>query len=136
MVCVIPANQTQPVHWIVPAPFYTDGDGIAELTALPTVSQASVAAGRRVTVQIPVDSDTGYIQLMLADQHSTHTQFGYNLSTNFPAIQVVVYDFPVLITVPANTYQLAVVTAKSAVDYKFGLHYLPSMLKVLRIYKS
>ncbi|MDH4263796.1 MAG: hypothetical protein OEV78_12205 [Spirochaetia bacterium] len=54
---------------------FTNGDGKAELTALPAINPAAIATNilNSVTVTVPVDTDTGYVQACLIDRANSAT---------------------------------------------------------------
>lgn len=62
---------------------YTEGDGVPEITATPTLSPTTVSADGRINITVPVDSDTSHaaIYLYYPDMESTTLgrQPGYNI---------------------------------------------------------
>ena len=55
---------------------YTDGDGIPEITATPTISPTTARADGRVSITVPVDSDTSAAEIYLKYPDSESTTLG------------------------------------------------------------
>jgi len=59
-------------------PFYTNGDGIPELTAIPSNVPASATKGTTININADVDSDTGSVLIQLWDASGNPTNsMGY-----------------------------------------------------------
>jgi hypothetical protein len=103
------------------SPFFTASDTKAEMTAVPTVSSASVAAATTLNVTVPVDDDTGFVRVYI---HQTANQTLINGKTpnNYRSVTPGnAQDVTVSVMVPRGlsngTYQLVVHTAATLSDY-------------------
>jgi len=101
---------------------YTGNDGVAEITAAPTVSPTSISAGGSVTVKVPVDSDTGYISVGFYDLAGYAPAAFPSCTSSITAGTATTVTLTCATSVSATSgdYAVEVVVAPSSGDYFSG----------------
>ena len=99
---VITATTTPTTTPTATAFTYTDGDGIAEVKAVPSFSPSSLSVGSTVTVSFPVDSDTTYVQVWIGPYDGSTFNNIYGASGTVAATPGTTSNIPVLVSSALN----------------------------------